>query len=105
MTKTNSKQRSYRGRQNRSFTRPSTQQSQPTNQQVCTRCEKGMNSRGACPAREAICHKCNKKGHYGAVCRTKVVAAVSGEPLEIQHTLTLLRETEVHINRGSVTSK
>ena len=23
-----------------------------------------------CPAREAICHKCSKKGHYSAVCRT-----------------------------------
>ena len=104
MTKGNSKQRSCIGRQDRSVSRPPTQQSQPANQQVCTRCGKGVHSRSTCPAREAVCHKCNKKGHYSAVSHTKTAAAVSGNPWK-QHTLTLLRETQVPINLGSVTSK
>ena len=96
VTKTNSKQRSCRGRQNRSFTRPPTQQSQPTNQQVCTRCGKGVHSRNTYLAKEAICHKCNKKGHYSAVCHTKAVATVSGEPLETAYLDTIERDSSSH---------
>ena len=92
MTKGNSKQRSCRGRQNRSLSRPPTQQSQPANQQVCTWCGKGVHSRSTCPAREAVCHKSNKIGHYSAVCRTKAVAAVSGESLETAYLDTVERD-------------
>ena len=32
------------------------------------------------PAREAVCHKCKKRGHYEAVCRSaKVIRLVEGE--------------------------
>ena len=96
MTKGNSKQRSCRGRQNRSLSRPPTQQSQPANQQVCTRCGKGVHSRGTCPTREAVYHKCNKKGHYSAICRTKAVAAVPGEPLETAYLDTVERDSSSH---------
>ena len=96
MTKGNSKQRSCRGRQNRSLSRPPTQQSQPANQQVCTRCGKGVHSRSTCPTREAVCHKCNKKGHYSAVCRTKAVAAVPGESLETAYLDTVERDSSSH---------
>jgi hypothetical protein len=30
----------------------------------CTRCGKGAHSREKCPARDAICHSCKKKGHF-----------------------------------------
>ena len=93
MTKENSKQRSHRGRQNQSLSRPPTQQSQPANQQVCTWCGKGVHSHSTCPAREAVCHKCNKKGHYSAVCHTKAMAAVSGEPLETAYLDTVERDS------------
>ena len=47
-------------------------------QQLCTRCGKGAtHPRQACPAREAICHKCSKKGHYNSVCHSKFVAMIS----------------------------
>lgn len=34
--------------------------------------------RSECPAREAVCHKCQKKGHFGKVCRRLTsIAAVT----------------------------
>ena len=37
-------------------------------------------SKERCPAREAVCHKCKKRGHYEAVCRSaKVIRLVEGE--------------------------
>ena len=45
----------------------------PTRQQrattKCTRCGREPHQRSKCPARDATCHKCQKKGHYGAQCR------------------------------------
>ena len=38
----------------------------------CTRCGKGSHKRDKCPARDATCHKCHKKGHYSAQCFSKV---------------------------------
>ena len=38
---------------------------------TCTRCGRSPpHSRHGCPVREAICHKCFKKGHYFIVCCT-----------------------------------
>ena len=34
---------------------------QQRRQQVCTRCGRGTHSHQVCPAKEATCHKCNKK--------------------------------------------
>ena len=42
---------------------------------TCTHCGREPHPREKCPARDAICHCCNKKGHWGAVCRSKTVAA------------------------------
>jgi len=35
-----------------------------------------------CPAREATCHKCHKRGHFQSLCWTKSVKAVSTTDLE-----------------------
>ena len=64
---------------------PSSRMPQQTRQQqVCTRCGKGPHSRQACPAKDATCYKCNKKGHYSSRCYTKSVSTISEEtdPLE-----------------------
>ena len=38
----------------------------------CSRCGKSpIHSKQQCPAREAICHYCSKKGHFESVCRSK----------------------------------
>lgn len=38
----------------------------------CTKCGLTTHRSGKCPASEAICHKCNKKGHFKSVCMSKV---------------------------------
>ena len=49
-----------------------------TNSQTCGRCGKSEHvGKQQCPAREATCHKCHKRGHFQSVCRTKSVRAVS----------------------------
>ena len=50
--------------------------------QKCSRCGKTPNhSRQQCPAKEAICHQCGRKGHYQSMCRTlpKQVCTVTSE--------------------------
>ena len=42
------------------------------NQRKCLRCGKyPSHNRHECPAKEEFCRKCNKKGHYAAMCRTR----------------------------------
>ena len=42
-----------------------------TNKKICRRCGKAPNHpRQQCPAREATCHNCSKKGHFKSVCRS-----------------------------------
>ena len=39
----------------------------------CTRCGQiRTHTKTNCPAREAVCHKCKKKGQFKACCRSKV---------------------------------
>ena len=46
----------------------------------CSRCGKYPgHSRQACPARDAECRKCKKKGHYAALCKSKAVGQVVEE--------------------------
>ena len=50
---------------------PRGQSSLQHKQDGCSRCGKTpSHSRQQCPAREAICHRCHKKGHYQSMCRT-----------------------------------
>ena len=65
--------RRQRGRSSGYTGKPKNNSSTPGS---CTRCGKDAHPRDKCPAKDAECHKCKKKGHYGAVCRTKKIAAV-----------------------------
>ena len=48
--------------------------SRPQGARMCERCGKpGPHSRAQCPAKDSVCHKCGKLGHYKAVCRSKSV--------------------------------
>lgn len=38
----------------------------------CKRCGRGPHPRQSCPAKDAVCHKCRKKGHYSAHCLSRV---------------------------------
>ena len=50
----------------------STYQDRNPSQQVCSRCGHNRHvGKEKCPAANATCHKCNKKGHYSAQCFSK----------------------------------
>ena len=53
-----------------------------TNKQ-CSRCGKGPHTRQSCPASQAVCHSCQKKGHYSSQCFTKSVGSVATALSEI----------------------
>ena len=39
----------------------------------CTRCGKSPpHTRDKCPAKDAVCRRCSKKGHFQKVCRSKI---------------------------------
>ena len=53
------------------------------NPRICGRCGKsGHVGKQQCPAREAMCRKCHRRGHFQSVCRTRSVKAVSTEDPE-----------------------
>ena len=58
--------------------------------QACTRCGK-THSHGKqhCPAREAVCNKCSKKGHFQSMCKTSKLAQVEAQPEEQEFLVTL----------------
>ncbi|KRX92949.1 hypothetical protein T4E_7540 [Trichinella pseudospiralis] len=43
----------------------------------CFFCGRSKHPRFQCPAREAICNKCGKKGHYAKVCRSSVSSSTT----------------------------
>ena len=45
-------------------------------QTQCKRCGREAHSMSQCPAREAVCNFCKKKGHYAKVCRRKTVGEI-----------------------------
>ena len=54
-------------------------QSYKPQQKQCSRCGKGSHPYDKCPAKEAICHCCKKKGHYSSQCFTKSISEISEE--------------------------
>ncbi|KAL5510819.1 hypothetical protein EMCRGX_G006423 [Ephydatia muelleri] len=40
----------------------------------CVKCGKGQHPWYTCPAKESVCHKCKRRGHYGSQCLSKTVA-------------------------------
>ena len=56
---------------NKRFTKPQSKA------QTCQRCGKSPHSFQRCPARDAVCFKCDRKGHYGSQCLSKGVAEIT----------------------------
>ena len=49
----------------------------------CTCCGKNKHDRGdTCPARDAVCHRCNRRGHFSTRCYSKTVANIDAESNE-----------------------
>ena len=62
---------------------PQTSHHQPIPQKSnrkCFRCGRSSHPHAECPASQAVCHKCKKKGHFSSVCQSKSVGTVSEEP-------------------------
>ncbi|GFO20836.1 Pol polyprotein [Plakobranchus ocellatus] len=72
------------------FSQPK-QQPQPSRAnpgKKCGNCGKApLHKKEACPARSAICHSCNKKGHYSSVCCSSKVRAIQVEEEEADNFL------------------
>ena len=42
---------------------------------MCTRCGKSLpHTKDRCPAKDAVCRRCSKKGHYQKFCRSKTTS-------------------------------
>ena len=64
----------FRGKGSQRRCPPVTARQPQSAQGKCTCCGRGPHSRQQCPARDAECHTCKKKGHYSAQCFHKSVA-------------------------------
>ena len=56
--------------------------SQPTTKNPagkCRRCGNSAHPRNLCPAKEAVCHACKKKGHFSRQCLSKGVSEITEE--------------------------
>ena len=57
---------------------PDKKTSEPNKAEKCGKCGKSpAHNRERCPARDATCHKCKKRGHFQTVCRSGKVSGVS----------------------------
>ncbi len=65
---------SERGRQHLGSKR---NQTEHATEWSCKRCGRNHRKGEICPAKSAECHKCRKKGHLAAVCRTRAVHEVN----------------------------
>lgn len=50
----------------------------------CTRCGGNLHQRESCPARDAVCHNCQKKGHYSSQCFAKNISSVQAAEFTLQ---------------------
>ena len=48
-----------------------------TTSQICKRCGKGSHPRQQCPAKDVTCFRCERKGHFAALCLSKTVAQLT----------------------------
>ena len=53
---------------------PSSAVQQSLATQNCRRCGKSSHPRQLCPAKDVLCYRCNRKGHYSSQCLSNTVA-------------------------------
>ena len=51
------------------------------NAKMCRRCGKSSHPHQPCPAKDATCFRCNRKGHYSTQCLSKTIAEID-DPLQ-----------------------
>ena len=68
--------RSRKGFRGRRYTKTIASDGPKTTPTRCRHCGKPSHPREKCPAKDAVCHRCHKKGHYGSQCLTKLVSEI-----------------------------
>ena len=66
---------SRKGKEKNRKVQNSPPQGRVTRDVKCTRCGREPHARNSCLAKEAICHTCNKRGHYSSQCFKKLSVA------------------------------
>ena len=71
-----------RGRGRGNNRTPSTPQQKDVGDKQCQWCGGPTHDRSQCPARNAQCHRCKTKGHYGKVCKRRSINELAQQELE-----------------------
>lgn len=71
----------------------------------CMRCGKANHNRNKCPAREATCHKCKKKGHFANVCKSGKVNEVEVQDSDEEYFFGEYETKRIMIMLGSQRSR
>ena len=79
-------------------------------QSLCMRCGRGQHSREKCPARDILCNRCQRKGHYALQCLSKTIAVVYEEEYEnhqlwIELSLEISQQDSIKVNRKEIEFK
>ena len=64
-------------RRNRPWRPPANTDARGPYPKSCSRCGRGPHPRQLCPAKDAVCHGCKKKGHFSSMCFSRSVNDVS----------------------------
>ena len=83
---------SRKGKEKNRKVQNSPPQGRVTHDAKCTRCGREPHARNSCPAKEAICHTCKKRGHYSSQCFKKLSVA----DININAPMNSLKSTMTH---------
>ncbi|XP_035214100.1 uncharacterized protein LOC118187918 [Stegodyphus dumicola] len=72
----------------------------PIQSRKCFFCGRDLHLRSFCPARDAICRGCGKKGHYQKVCKSKLVSSTTNSTAAVY---TLASASMLHCLERSIT--
>ena len=71
------RRRPRRSEQHEESSRPRESGARGRRDKQCTRCGTGQHTWAKCPAKDATCHRCQRKGHYSSQCFAKTVSPLT----------------------------
>ena len=75
----------------------------PSVSKLCTFCGRSIHARSMCPAKNAVCFKCRRRGHFANVCKLKVFRNINARVSN--STLCVIHETPNCLTQASLTAK
>ena len=70
---------------------------------LCTFCGRSIHARSMCPAKNAVCYKCQRRGHFANVCKSKVFKNINARVSS--STLCVIHEIPNCLTQASLTAK